>query len=205
MRREQASAGRRGLGQRQHQVSDNQGQERGAAGLRLRILAPRPGIDADLPLRKSASVLAAKAVRARPRLARLGIAVVSGCRPHWSGIEVRFAGLHVGEPPWATQGDMIFVARGSAVVAWGPLLLGRIAMQDLELQGARLQLIRLADGRTNWPVGGAGCEPAWKIDPHLGDIGVGKGVIRPATIERSAVTPPAEAPITTIEGDAMRT
>jgi uncharacterized protein involved in outer membrane biogenesis len=69
------------------------------------------------------------------------------------GIEVIFAGLHLGQPAWGPPGDMVVVRRGRARVALLPLLTGHVVIRELELDGPDIRLVRTLDGKANWRLG----------------------------------------------------
>ena len=59
-------------------------------------------------------------------------------------------GLRIPQPRWAGPGDFARIERAELTVAAWPLLAGRIEPKALAVSGARVALVRLADGRENW-------------------------------------------------------
>ncbi len=72
--------------------------------------------------------------------------------PALDGFTVRFSGLHVDQAAWAGRGDLLRVDKGSFTLPWTGLL-GGVRLQDLQLDGLRLNLRRDSHGRPNWSDG----------------------------------------------------
>jgi uncharacterized protein involved in outer membrane biogenesis len=65
--------------------------------------------------------------------------------------------LRIAQPGWVKAGgDMARVGRISVQIELLPLFAGRAVLPRLEIVRPRVSLIRLADGRSNWSVGGGG-------------------------------------------------
>jgi len=91
----------------------------------------------------------------------------------WLGLEV--GQMRLGNPPGF--GDTPFLEIGSAAVGARlmPLLSRRLEVSTLRLEGLRLDLVRQADGTTNWEGLGAAEEGAPGQDGAAGDTGDGRG------------------------------
>ncbi|WP_174299537.1 AsmA-like C-terminal region-containing protein [Caulobacter sp. S45] len=74
--------------------------------------------------------------------------------PHLTSFTVRFTRLHVDQPAWATPGAMVWVDRGTVTLPWTSLL-GDVRLQDVQLDGLRLDLRHDSQGRPNWSDGRA--------------------------------------------------
>jgi uncharacterized protein involved in outer membrane biogenesis len=70
-------------------------------------------------------------------------------------LTLRLEGVRIGQPGWVRRGlpAMATVDRLRVRLPLFPLLIGRIRPQAIELAGARMLLIRAADGRANWQNG----------------------------------------------------
>ena len=91
----------------------------------------------------------------------------------WLGLEV--GQMRLGNPPGF--GDMPFLEIGSAAVGARlmPLLSRRLEVSTLRLEGLRLNLVRQADGTSNWEGLGAAEEGAAGQDGAGADTGDGRG------------------------------
>ncbi len=72
--------------------------------------------------------------------------------PMLGGFTVRFSRLHVDQAGWAGPGAMLWVDRGVVTLPWTSVL-GDVRLQDVELDGLRLDLRRDLRGRPNWSDG----------------------------------------------------
>lgn len=74
----------------------------------------------------------------------------------WPSLGIRAADVRVGNPDWVTEGPFLAADSLHVSVAWGPLLRGEVVVEEIELQGPEVVLVRAADGRTSWDVAAAG-------------------------------------------------
>ena len=63
--------------------------------------------------------------------------------------------IRIAQADWAGHGDFARVRELRATFRVWPLLLGRLRIQDIHVDGVRLALVRATDGRTNWSRSGA--------------------------------------------------
>jgi uncharacterized protein involved in outer membrane biogenesis len=66
---------------------------------------------------------------------------------------VKVSGLRIGNAEWAKARHMAELDDGEVAISVAHLLIGRIVLQDVRLQGPRLFLERDARGRSNWAFG----------------------------------------------------
>ncbi len=72
----------------------------------------------------------------------------------WPDLGVVIEGLSIGNPRWAGDAPMIRAERVNVGVAWAGLFSGDIRVERAELEGAEIMLVRAADGRVSWDMGG---------------------------------------------------
>ncbi len=72
----------------------------------------------------------------------------------WPDLGVVVEGLSIGNPRWAGDAPMIRAERVNVGVAWAGLFSGDIRVERAELEGAEIMLVRAADGRVSWDMGG---------------------------------------------------
>lgn len=58
--------------------------------------------------------------------------------------------VRIAQPSWAGRGDMLRVRAATVTLRLGPLLIGNVVPESLELTGVRLALVRGADRNANW-------------------------------------------------------
>ncbi len=92
---------------------------------------------------------------------RLGAAidrevVIDGAvRPSlWPSLGIRAEDVRIGNPDWVMEGPLLTADSLHVSVGWAPLLRGEILVEEAELRGAEVTLVRAADGRTSWDVSG---------------------------------------------------
>lgn len=85
------------------------------------------------------------------------VVTISGeARPTlWPDLGIVIEGLRVGNPTWAGDAPMIEARRVNVGVAWNGLFSGDIRVERAVLEGAQITLVRAADGRTSWDMGGS--------------------------------------------------
>lgn len=85
------------------------------------------------------------------------VVTISGeARPTlWPDLGIVIEGLSIGNPTWAGDAPMIAAERVNVGVAWSGLFSGDIRVERAVLEGADIMLVRAADGRTSWDMGGA--------------------------------------------------
>ena len=85
------------------------------------------------------------------------VTITGQARPTlWPDLGVVIEGLRVGNPVWAGDTPMIEADRVNVGVAWNGLFSGDIRVERAVLEGADIMLVRAADGRTSWDMGGSG-------------------------------------------------
>jgi len=102
--------------------------------------------------------------------------------PGWQGWvpwpHVALNDVTVGNPPWGQYPDMASLKRAEFTLSPLPLLTQHVVIREIQLTGARANLERLRDGRTNWVFTfpeGDGQPSKWKID--IDEIGFDQGQI----------------------------
>lgn len=110
------------------------------------------------------------------------VVTISGeARPTlWPDLGIVIEGLRVGNPTWAGEAPMIAAERVNVGVAWGGLLSGDIRVERAVLEGAEIMLVRAADGRVSWDMGGSGGDA--DNDGAALQIGFEEAVIRNAHV-----------------------
>ena len=73
------------------------------------------------------------------------------------------SGLTVANPSWAGKPLAAEVTRLSVSIRLMPLLIGKVVLPNLELEGPKIEIVRERDGRTNWDFGKGG--DGWKLPP----------------------------------------
>jgi uncharacterized protein involved in outer membrane biogenesis len=68
--------------------------------------------------------------------------------------------LTIGNPDWASGGNMIELPRLHLAVVLSRLLLGRLVLQTLELDNPKVSLLQDTNGRANWNFGTPDSKPA---------------------------------------------
>lgn len=85
------------------------------------------------------------------------VTITGEARPTlWPDLGIVIEGLRVGNPVWAGDAPMIEADRVNVGVAWSGLFSGDIRVERAVLEGASIMLVRAADGRTSWDMGGSG-------------------------------------------------
>lgn len=83
------------------------------------------------------------------------VTITGEARPTlWPDLGIVIEGLRVGNPAWAGDAPMIAAERVNVGVAWRGLFSGDIRVERAVLEGADIMLVRAADGRTSWDMGG---------------------------------------------------
>ncbi|CAM4250037.1 AsmA domain-containing protein [Bordetella tumbae] len=105
-----------------------------------------------------------------------------GDMPGWQGWvpwpHVVLNDVTLGNPPWGQYRDMASLKRAEFTLSPLPLLTQQVVIREIQLTGARANLERLRDGRTNWLFTfpeGDGQPSKWKID--IDEIGFDQGQI----------------------------
>lgn len=80
--------------------------------------------------------------------------------------------VRIAQPAWAGPGDFVRVARASVRVPVFDLLLGRFRPDRVSVDGARVALVRDADGRANWKPDGPKAPEGKGSAPNLSDLTV---------------------------------
>lgn len=89
------------------------------------------------------------------------VTITGEARPTlWPDIGIVIEGLRIGNPTWAGDAPMIAADRVNVGVAWAGLFSGDIRVERAVLEGADIMLVRAADGRTSWDMGGAASDSA---------------------------------------------
>lgn len=88
---------------------------------------------------------------------------------------IRASDVHVAQPAWAGEGALASIGELRVRLRLWPLLMGRVQADLLSARGVRLDLVRDADGRTNWRPRGGG-------DDQGGGAGMAVGRVEDAVV-----------------------
>ncbi|NKX44212.1 AsmA-like C-terminal region-containing protein [Roseicyclus persicicus] len=78
----------------------------------------------------------------------------------WPALGVRAEGLRVGNPDWVAEGPLIAAEALSIRVPWSAALSGAVQIDEVTLIAPEITLVRAADGRVSWAMGGNAAAPA---------------------------------------------
>ncbi|GAB5449275.1 AsmA family protein [Gymnodinialimonas sp.] len=106
------------------------------------------------------------------------VTITGEARPTlWPDLGITIEGLRVGNPAWAGDAPMIEAERVNVGVAWNGLFSGDIRVERAVLEGATIMLVRAADGRTSWDMGGSSGEAETQVQ-----VGFDEAIIRNARV-----------------------
>lgn len=108
-----------------------------------------------IPAERIAQVASDRITQATGRV----VTITGDARPTlWPDLGIVIEGLRIGNPAWAGDAPMIQADRVNVGVAWAGLFSGDIRVERAVLEGADIMLVRAADGRTSWDMGGSDAE-----------------------------------------------
>lgn len=106
------------------------------------------------------------------------VTITGEARPTlWPDLGIVIEGLRIGNPTWAGDAPMIEADRVNVGVAWNGLFSGDIRVERAVLEGATIMLVRAADGRTSWDMGGGSSEGGAPVQ-----VGFDEAIIRDARV-----------------------
>ncbi|AHM04271.1 hypothetical protein roselon_01912 [Roseibacterium elongatum DSM 19469] len=108
-----------------------------------------------LPAERIASVATDRIATATGR----EVAITGPVRPTlWPHLGIRAEGVRVGNPDWVAAGPLIAADALHVGVAWNSLFSGRITLEEAELIGPDIVLMRDASGLVSWDFGADSAE-----------------------------------------------
>lgn len=91
---------------------------------------------------------------------------------------IRVTGVRVPQAAWAGPGDLAYLRLLRIRVRLLPLLVGRFSPQVIAASGVRLDLVRAADGRTNWGKPEPDKQATGGDAPRLDALGIADAAVR---------------------------